>query len=99
MHNLVRTVFSKLYTLDPDEEEAKLLVVLDHDVNEGELRMSVTTKEETLVEEYLPSNESDNVTEHREESAIKEERSPQSPLSPINRPECTFFPLMISHNF
>jgi len=99
MHTLVRTVFSKLYTLDPDEEEAKLLVVLDDDVNEGELRMSVTTKEETLVEEDLPSNESDDTTEHREKLAIKEEQSPQPLLSPINRPECTSFHPIIWHNF
>jgi brefeldin A-resistance guanine nucleotide exchange factor 1 len=99
MHTLVRIVFSKLYTLDPDEEEEKLLVVLDDDVNEGELRMSVTTKEETLVEEDLPSNKYDDLIEHRGKSAIVEEEQPRSPLSPINRPECTFLLPIISPNF
>lgn len=89
MHTLVRTVFSKLYTLDPDEEEAKLLAVQDDDANEGELRMSVTAKEETFVEEEPPSNEFNDALDSREKlEMVEEEQPPQSPLSPIDRAEC-----------
>lgn len=88
MHTLVRTVFSKLYTLDPDEEEAKLLAVQDDLANEGELRMSVTTKEETFVEEEPPSNEVNDVIDSPENPEIvEEEQPPQSPISLIDRPE------------
>lgn len=86
MHTLVRTVFSKLYTLDPDEEAAKLLAVQDDDANEGELRMSVTAKEETFVEEEPPSNELNDSPEKLE--ILEEEQPPLSPLSPIDRAEC-----------
>ena len=44
MHTLVRTVFAKLHRLDPEEEEAKLMLDSDDD-KEGEIRMTVTTRE------------------------------------------------------
>jgi len=98
MHTLVRTVFSKLYTLDPDEEEAKLLAVQDDDANEGELRMSVTAKEETFMEEP-PSNEFSEIIDSQEKPKIVEEEQPtQSPPSPIDRPECMSY-LVASPNF
>lgn len=100
MHTLVRTVFSKLYTLDPDEEEAKLLAVQDDDANEGELRMSVTAKEESFVEEELPSNELNDALDSREKlEIVEEEESPQPPLSPIDRPECMSYLVIASPNF
>ncbi|KAF5372839.1 hypothetical protein D9758_001701 [Tetrapyrgos nigripes] len=40
MHKLVRTVFSRLHTLDPEAEEAKLA---EEDDVEGEVKMSVST--------------------------------------------------------
>ncbi|PPQ64019.1 hypothetical protein CVT24_009393 [Panaeolus cyanescens] len=43
MHTLVRIVFSKLHSLDPDEEEAKLQAASQDEANEGELRMTVTS--------------------------------------------------------
>jgi len=99
MHTLVRTVFSKLYTLDPDEEEAKLLAVQDDDANEGELRMSVTAKEETFVEEEQPSNELSETMDYQEKPKTVEEEQPlQSPPSPIDRPECMSY-LVASPNF
>lgn len=100
MHTLVRTVFSKLYTLDPGEEESKLLAVQDDNTNEGELRMSVTAKEETFVEEEPPSNEFNDALDYREKlEIVEEEQPPQSPLSPIDRPECMSYLVIASPNF
>jgi golgi-specific brefeldin A-resistance guanine nucleotide exchange factor 1 len=41
MHKLVRTVFSRLHSLDPEVEEAKLAA--GDDDAEGEVKMSVST--------------------------------------------------------
>lgn len=44
MLSLVRTVFSRLHSLDPAEEEEKLQVG-DEDVQDGEIRMTVSTQD------------------------------------------------------
>lgn len=100
MHTLVRTVFSKLHTLDPEEEEAKLLTANEDDNTEVELRMSVTPKEskfaddEPLVEpepEPEPSAPADSEKDEEEpKKPTLEEIIPQTPISFINRPECMF---------
>ncbi|KAJ7684708.1 hypothetical protein DFH06DRAFT_1355274 [Mycena polygramma] len=50
MHSLVRTVFSRLHSLDPRTEEEKLLTA-DEDAPDAEIRMTVTATEATLNEE------------------------------------------------
>ncbi|KDR81436.1 hypothetical protein GALMADRAFT_239340 [Galerina marginata CBS 339.88] len=82
MHTLVRTVFSKLYTLEPEEEESKLVSVLDDDANEGELRMSVTPKDET--QRVSVETETEQVEETK---APEQEAAGQTPTSLSNRPE------------
>ncbi len=64
MHTLVRTVFSKLHDLDPEEEETKLQIAPTDEENDGELRMSVTPKE--VVNEEIDSTEGDS--EHADTS-------------------------------
>ncbi|KAJ7445765.1 hypothetical protein B0H11DRAFT_2162552 [Mycena galericulata] len=50
MHSLVRTVFSRLHSLDPRVEEEKLTAA-DEDAQDAEIRMTVSTSEATLNEE------------------------------------------------
>ncbi|KAF8636714.1 hypothetical protein AX17_003517 [Amanita inopinata Kibby_2008] len=54
MHSLVRTVFSKLHSLDPLVEESKILINLDEDPQESEIKMSVQSKETSDTEEESP---------------------------------------------
>lgn len=103
MHILVRTVFSKLYTLDPKEEEAKLLAGNDDEAAEIELRMSVSTKDEKLPSEEDSSAEAE-VEQGKQEKEIPEpekeqekEDVPPTPMSPTNRPEC--MSILISNKF
>lgn len=96
MHTLVRTVFSKLHHLDPEEEEAKLLATNDDDAAEIELRMSVTTKESHPGEDEPPVDAesaapAENEQEEKEPvNTSAEDPVPQTPISLINRPECMF---------
>ncbi|KAH9901236.1 Sec7-domain-containing protein [Cubamyces lactineus] len=54
LHQLVRTVFARLYDLDPEAEERKLA---DNGASEGsEMKMSVSTSE-PLLEESAPTDE------------------------------------------
>ncbi|KAF8630385.1 hypothetical protein AX15_002943 [Amanita polypyramis BW_CC] len=69
MHSLVRTVFSKLYMLDPAIEEAKLLIKSDEDTQELELKMNVQSKE-------TPENEQESLEGRR--SVEKTESSQDS---------------------
>lgn len=86
MHALVRIVFSKLFTLDSEEEEAKLQSTPDDEANEGELRMSVTTKEETSIDErFAPVTTEKQVDS---EEALEENVPSQTPTSFAARPEC-----------
>ncbi|CAA7267940.1 unnamed protein product [Cyclocybe aegerita] len=88
MHTLVRTVFRKLHTLDPVEEEAKLVIVSEDDQAEGELRMTVTTQEEEKTEQSTVEGETlaENAAANQPET-VEEKPVPQTPLSPGNRPE------------
>ena len=86
MHALVRTVFSKLSTLDPEEEEAKLQSTADDDANEGELRMTVTTKDEPLSENRHSSEMPQK--DHDQQEAVDEILPSQTPTSLTSRPEC-----------
>ncbi|KAH9484177.1 hypothetical protein JR316_0003657 [Psilocybe cubensis] len=95
MHILVRTVFSKLHTLDPEEEEAKLLTGNDDEAAEIELRVSVPAKDEKAVSEESFSAETaveqdqkeEQIAELEKEKEKEEVEVPPTPMSPTNRPE------------
>lgn len=99
MHSLVRTVFSKLYTLDPEEEEAKLLVGHDDEAAEIELRMSVTAKDEEPLSEEDSSTETEAEQEKQGKATPepKNDDVPPIPMSPTSRPECMSTPIF--HEF
>lgn len=99
MHSLVRKVFSRLHSLDPEEEEAKLVV--PEAENESEtLKMTVTSDEPDTSKpaqvtegdgadsEVPPQDESaepEPQREPEEQPSLEEEETPQSP---VKRPEC-----------
>ena len=82
MHSLVRTVFSKLYMLDPTTEEAKLLTKSDDDAQELELKMTVQSKE--ISENEQESSEDRHSIEKTESS---QDAKPTVPY--VQRVECT----------
>lgn len=84
MHSLVRTVFSRLHSLDPRTEEEKLLAA-DEDAPDAEIRMTVSATEATLNEE----NSQELIVERGEDSVDPEDagRTPSSAAT-ISRPEC-----------
>ncbi len=93
MHTLVRTVFSKLNMLDPEEEEAKLEVEAVDDSKEGELRMTVTTQDQEPTAEGKESTQpTEQVTTESPESVEipRESRPLRTPMSPGLRPACEF---------
>jgi hypothetical protein len=67
MHSLVRTVFSRLNALDPIAEEKKLQTI-DEDVQDGEIKMTVspskiTSEDDTLVAQAeSPSEKEETIT-------------------------------------
>ncbi|KAJ3515961.1 hypothetical protein NLJ89_g1417 [Agrocybe chaxingu] len=79
---------SKLHTLDPVEEEAKLVTVSEDDQAEGELRMTVTAQEEEKTESSIIEGKTlaENAALDQPET-VKENPVPQTPLSPGNRRE------------
>ncbi|KAJ7771775.1 hypothetical protein B0H16DRAFT_195217 [Mycena metata] len=85
MHTLVRTVFSRLHSLDPRTEEEKLLAA-DEDAPDAEIRMTVSASEVTLNEE----NSQEIVVEPHEDSSgdgpVDAGRTPSSTAS-VARPE------------
>ncbi|KAJ7702369.1 hypothetical protein B0H17DRAFT_1167206 [Mycena rosella] len=84
MHTLVRTVFSRLHSLDPRTEEDKLLAA-DEAAPDAEIRLTVSTSEATLVQEH-----SQEITvEPHESHEGPEEAAPTTPSSAatIVRPE------------
>jgi len=97
MQLLVRTVFSKLCTLDPATEEAKLTTKNDEEVQEPELKMNVQSQEIPKTEQE-GSAEKDSV-ENRNEGMEAGQHS--RPLGPhVQRMECTFYAFFItSSNF
>ena len=98
MHTLVRTVFSRLHELDPEEEEAKLRTQPTDDENEGELKMSVITQDTTPAKDAEDSSEArtdetghsgEKTLDAKEpEPGVEEAKETESPLSPARRPEC-----------
>ena len=81
MHTLVRIVFSKLRNLDPEEEEAKLSSVADDEALEVELRMTVTTSKEKVVD-----SEASDTPEGQTEVGVNDVQSTVAPQT--KRPEC-----------
>ena len=87
MHTLVRTVFSKLKMLDPEEEEAKLAIETEDEAKEGELRMTVTSQDEKA--EEVESEDPIQPTETTEAvESYQEIPPPRMPISPENRAAC-----------
>jgi brefeldin A-resistance guanine nucleotide exchange factor 1 len=97
MQLLVRTVFSKLCTLDPATEEAKLATKNDEDVQEPELKMNVQSQGIPKAEQES-SEEKDNV-ENKNEGMEADQNS--RIIGPhVQRMECTFYAFFIaSRNF
>jgi len=83
MHTLVRIVFSKLCNLDPEEEEAKLSSVADDEAPEGELRMTVTTSKEQVVD-----GEVSDPPEGQPEVDVESSDVQPTPAPQTKRPEC-----------
>jgi len=78
MHDLVRTVFRKLYTLDAEEEEAKLASALGDETEE--LKMTVSTK---LPSEIEGGEANATPPPEKEQDAI----APAVPDTPVSPPE------------
>ncbi|KAJ7261394.1 hypothetical protein B0H12DRAFT_1106609, partial [Mycena haematopus] len=86
MHSLVRTVFSRLHSLDPTTEEEKLLAA-DEDAPDAEIRMNVPATETTLNEEHSQTSQ-EIVIEHPENSeGLKDDSRTPSSAATIARPE------------
>lgn len=98
MHKLVRTVFSKLHTLDPDEEEAKIAVTSEED---EDLRMSVTTKDEkqpVVAGDATPDRTSTEIPPEKPEG-VQEVPLPQTPPASESRPECKSWFYLLSTGY
>jgi golgi-specific brefeldin A-resistance guanine nucleotide exchange factor 1 len=87
MHALVRTVFSRLHTLDPLIEEEKLRVN-EEDEQEGEIRMTVSTSTIGSVDQSDSNQNAD--PRSGQASTLSTQSGPQDaiPVSPGPRPEC-----------
>jgi brefeldin A-resistance guanine nucleotide exchange factor 1 len=86
MHSLVRKVFSKLHTLDPEEEEAKLIV--PEAENEVELKMSVTANDVQAGQSLEPQAEPSD-PEASTSDAQTVESQPPAEQAPEKVPEET----------
>ncbi|KAJ6500445.1 hypothetical protein C8R45DRAFT_896478 [Mycena sanguinolenta] len=86
MHSLVRTVFSRLHSLDPTSEEEKLLAA-DEEMPDAEIRMNVPATDATLQEER--SETSQEIVVENPENPEGPEDSSRTPTSAaiIARPE------------
>ena len=74
-------VFSKLRNLDPEEEEAKLSSVAEDEALEVELRMTVTTSKEKVVD-----SEASDTPEGHTEVGVNDVQPTVAPQ--LKRPEC-----------
>jgi len=83
MHALVRTVFSRLCTLDPETEEEKLRGA-DEVTAEGEIKMTVSSPKLPPESGPIPLQEITAENPPEPEATVKEPTSPQA-----NRPHCT----------
>lgn len=110
MHALVRTIFSRLQTLDPAIEEAKLQMN-EEDTQEGEIKLNVAATlspihPNALVESNdeslaTPGTAADNIEkqEQIEKEEHTEEIAPQEVQTPtIPKPECTLSNVRIIKN-
>jgi len=86
MHALVRTVFSRLQTLDPVAEEEKLQTS-DEEVQEGEVRMTVSSDQ--APGEDRPSDVGPGDPTERVES-IKSSVQQGEQVVPTRRQHCMF---------
>ncbi|KAJ4488408.1 hypothetical protein J3R30DRAFT_3435649 [Lentinula aciculospora] len=77
MHALVRTVFSRLHSIDPDTEEAKLAA----DDEDAEIKMSVSTTQIPITSEIGP--EDDNETPVDVPPEEQESSGTQTPSSAV----------------
>ncbi|KAF8163113.1 Sec7-like domain is implicated in guanine nucleotide exchange function [Crassisporium funariophilum] len=87
MHTLVRTVFSKLYTLDPEEEEAKLSSTPDDDAAELELRMTVSTSQVVMAAAGDEDVAAAPIEHHEDVGSVGNDATPRTPILLDNRPE------------
>ena len=76
-------VFSKLHNLDAEEEEAKLSSAADDEVQEVELRMTVTTSKEKAVD-----GEMFDPPEGRLVDVESNHSQHPTPVPQAKRPEC-----------
>jgi len=84
MHRLVRIVFSKLKSLDPEEEESKLAIETEDETKEGELRMTVMSQDEKAEEVQLKDPAEPSETSE----SYHEIPPPRTPVLPENRATC-----------
>lgn len=98
MHALVRTIFARLHSLDPELEEAKLQIN-EEDPQEGEIKLTVTGS--SVLSDAPPDGREDeeNITTkssgEAEISAIDEKEAipnevalQEEPLAAASKPEC-----------
>ena len=77
MHKLVRTVFSRLHSLDPEVEEAKLTV--NEEEGEGEVKMTVTTG--------LATEEAEKSVSEDEVAKVEDGSDLEKPVELVELPE------------
>ncbi|EKM82858.1 hypothetical protein AGABI1DRAFT_118287 [Agaricus bisporus var. burnettii JB137-S8] len=87
MHSLARTAFAKLHILDPEAEEAKLVV--NDEVVEGEIKMTVSAQDIPAKAESMDHNverlETENDTASKQERLSDQGEPPQSKDDGINK--------------
>ena len=86
-------VFSKLRNLDPEEEEVKLSSVADDEALDSELRMTVTTNTENVVDSEVSNSPGGQPEVDVESNDVQLTPAPQT-----KRPECMCRFLGPSHN-
>ena len=83
MHALVRTIFTRLHSLDPATEEAKLRMS-DDDTQEGEIKLTVLA---SVGPTNLAASEV-NGDNHQPAVDADQAESPASSVSASSKPEC-----------
>ena len=91
MHTLVRTVFSRLHTLDPEAEEAKLKANAD-DAPENEIKLNVAAPAETVTPPEPATETAIEVPDVTDEASVASqppvEAPAEQPTHPEIKPEC-----------
>lgn len=97
MHALVRTVFSRLHSLDPAAEEAKI-ASYEEDMQEGEIKMTVSTTE--LAAQDVPDVGQENDTPQELTIEIPEPEEVAAPTpSTLPRSECVSTYISLSFQY